>query len=529
LGKEVRDNIFNIAKAAAENGADAQTLNKITNSLDAATAIQNAGGFLNKNQKDEYMSVSKDSFIFNKTTGQYILNPVANNSLASGSDKLTMVAQLGRMIFGSKISDSERNFMTNIIDTKIQENPNISNSDLRFELMKQLTGFDVQNNKDIAGGLMDAILQSSGQNGIASFDMVGLSQLLNDNNIAGAITKVENYALNEQRKLDPQSYFGETAASITVNFANELAKKINNLGGIGNFKGTIEKWLGKFKGTNQQSIASDITNMMADWRRRYAGTAVTETELAFLTDAIPSIADRTEQMAVKLQSLQNAALLQYNNTRQNINLPVLNLDNLLDKSKRASLYKISNDTTNDTSAITGGNFITPEYKSWLGKQENSRGMSLNPNDKQNLFQYYKEQNPNIDDDVIRQSINDIMGFNQVGGDTKKAAMRTDRHNNPTAFTTDIAKQAGLKENIDYKTGDSFAGGKTALLLGNPIDTTIKVIDKIGFYTSGGKQRWTHTAMPQSQWKKLSYTQKKDVIQKMYQLEGNGGALNQYFT
>lgn len=107
-------------------------------------------------------------------------------------------------------------------------------------------------------------------------------------------------------------------------------------------------------------------------------------------------------------------------------------------------------------------------------------------------------------------------------------MRTDRHNNPTAFTTSVAKLAGLRPGVDYVAGDSFKGGVTARLLGNPVDTTIRVIDKIGFYTSSGKQRWNHTAMSKSQWNKLSYNQKKQVINKMYKSEG-GSQLRQYFA
>jgi len=125
---------------------------------------------------------------------------------------------------------------------------------------------------------------------------------------------------------------------------------------------------------------------------------------------------------------------------------------------------------------------------------------------------------------------DSFDFSQVGGDTK-TAMRTDRHNNPTAFTTDIARLAGLKEGVDYSKGDPFSGGKynTARLLKNPVDTTISVIDKIGFYTGAGKQRWTHTAISKDQWDNMSYNQKKKIVQDMYQKEGNQGQLNNYFT
>jgi len=110
--------------------------------------------------------------------------------------------------------------------------------------------------------------------------------------------------------------------------------------------------------------------------------------------------------------------------------------------------------------------------------------------------------------------------------------RTDRHNNPTAFTTQIAEQAGLKEGIDYEVGDTFPNNpnfKTARLLGDPVETTIKVIDNIGFFTQGGQPRWTHTQMTPEQWNSLSYEQKRDIIKDMYQKEGNAGKLANFFN
>lgn len=106
-----------------------------------------------------------------------------------------------------------------------------------------------------------------------------------------------------------------------------------------------------------------------------------------------------------------------------------------------------------------------------------------------------------------------------------SGMRTDRHNNPTAFTTDIAKQAGLVEGVDYVLGDPFPGDskmKTAKLLGDAVDKTIRVIDNIGFYTQKGTQRWSHTAMPQEQWNAMTRDQKANVIAQMYQNEGGNG-------
>lgn len=111
-------------------------------------------------------------------------------------------------------------------------------------------------------------------------------------------------------------------------------------------------------------------------------------------------------------------------------------------------------------------------------------------------------------------------------------MRTDRHNNPTAFTTDIAKQGGLVEGVDYEVGDAFPNNPnqtTARLIGDPVAQTIKVIDKIGFYTRSGNQRWTHTAIDKNDWNNLSPEQKKQVVQDMYGKEGNKGQLNNFFA
>lgn len=107
-------------------------------------------------------------------------------------------------------------------------------------------------------------------------------------------------------------------------------------------------------------------------------------------------------------------------------------------------------------------------------------------------------------------------------------MRTDDHNNPTAFTTDIAVRAGLDLGVDYTRGSPFAAGETTLftarLLGDPIAITIRVIDAIGFYTKSGHQRWVYIAMPRFIWDALNFEQKRDVIGFMYRHEGGNALL-----
>ncbi len=110
-------------------------------------------------------------------------------------------------------------------------------------------------------------------------------------------------------------------------------------------------------------------------------------------------------------------------------------------------------------------------------------------------------------------------------------MVTDENNNPAAFTTDIAHQAGLLLGKEYELGTSFISSgmtyHTAKLLGDPIQTTILVLDKIGFYTGRGGQRWDYIGLPKFIWESLSPDQKRDVIGFMYKYEG-GTAMRSLF-
>jgi len=107
--------------------------------------------------------------------------------------------------------------------------------------------------------------------------------------------------------------------------------------------------------------------------------------------------------------------------------------------------------------------------------------------------------------------------------TAPTLYRTDENRNPTAFTTDVAAEAGLKLGTDYEQGSAFVVGTqtfhTARLLGLPVALTIQVIDAIGFYTNRGLLRWIYIAIPAFLWAELSPDQKRDVIGFMYENEG----------
>lgn len=117
--------------------------------------------------------------------------------------------------------------------------------------------------------------------------------------------------------------------------------------------------------------------------------------------------------------------------------------------------------------------------------------------------------------------------------TSSTWMRTDRHNNPTAMTTDVAKSLGLVEWVDYTKWDSFGWWKffTARLIGDPIETTIKWLDNAAkspnisaFYTQGWAQRWTHTAYTDEQWNAMSHEEKRNAVIDMYKNEWGNWSL-----
>ncbi|MCK4997738.1 hypothetical protein KAS08_05535 [Candidatus Pacearchaeota archaeon] len=126
------------------------------------------------------------------------------------------------------------------------------------------------------------------------------------------------------------------------------------------------------------------------------------------------------------------------------------------------------------------------------------------------------------------SVEDLIEERDFNWDTNHN-MRTDRHNNPTAFIVELSEQANLELGVEYEQGDSFSGigGETyytARLIGDSIGMTIKVIDRVGFYTRSGQQRWTHTAMNKSDWDSLDDCKKANVIEVMYYREGGDGSI-----
>lgn len=146
-----------------------------------------------------------------------------------------------------------------------------------------------------------------------------------------------------------------------------------------------------------------------------------------------------------------------------------------------------------------------------------------------LIVFWYDENGNIVANVQNVLWDNPYYNNSIYSGNGTGNMRTERNNNPTAMTTDVAKSLWMVEGVDYIQGDSFTteDGKvlyTAQLIGDPIETTIKAFDNaaanwIGiFYTAKWWQRWKHTAMSNDQWLAMNDEQKRQTILNMLQRE-----------
>ena len=124
-----------------------------------------------------------------------------------------------------------------------------------------------------------------------------------------------------------------------------------------------------------------------------------------------------------------------------------------------------------------------------------------------------------------------------------AKMRTERNNNPTAMSTDVAKMLWGVLGVDYEIWDSWTSADwrvyyTAKLIGDPIETTIRLIDRWiangidPFYRANWQGRWSYISkigITKAKWQQMSPAEKAEIIKKMLQYEGGSMENMLYYT
>lgn len=254
----------------------------------------------------------------------------------TGLSRDSLILRLGKQVYGTLISDKEREFLSTMIDKGLKQG--ITEN----ELVDTVLGFNiVTGNKQLANNLKQVLLQAPSEKGLAGFDMVGLSRLLNEGKDAEAIRKVELAVLEQARKSDPDGFVGESTVKSQVTKANDLQSFIEGLNKnpIGVVEGSFTKWIKKnFRGENEQSILSKTTSLVAEMRNALSGTAVTESEKAFLAPLIPELNDTPDNFMKKLDALKEKGLFELNSFRTTFGMPELDEKSLLNMDERINKY-----------------------------------------------------------------------------------------------------------------------------------------------------------------------------------------------
>jgi len=279
----------------------------------------------------------------------------------SSKDVDVLTAQLGKVIYGTRIANEESARIERIIKATLKEQPDANTGEIRESIMRGLFGYEPTQNQELGDSLISTVMQSIP---LADFDMFGLSRLLSDNKPVEAIKKVENALMAEVKKIDPDGFIGEPTVKTAVDRAVKLRNLISGAdktkvfkdveNPIGVVKGTMQEWMGRLRSAEAQKIKSQVVSQVAEMRNRLSGTAVTESEERFLEPLIPKISDTPANFMIKLNQLAENPLVELNNLRETIGLPQLDENSLTDNNLRLDLYRGEQTQETETQTFTIG-------------------------------------------------------------------------------------------------------------------------------------------------------------------------------
>jgi len=206
-----------------------------------------------------------------------------------------------------------------------------------YQIADTLMGYKITNPTAISDNLRKYL--SIGD--FTNSQIMDVARLLNAGDNTKAVTKIEQQIMESAKKADPDSYMGEATARLAVSRAKALQNTVEALGTespVGVVKGTMESWMGRFRGKDAQNVKTQITNLVAEMRNRLSGTAVTKSEEAFLESIIPKLGDSPDNFMIKLNNLRTQPLMQLNEVRATYELPQLTEQTLINKDSRVALY-----------------------------------------------------------------------------------------------------------------------------------------------------------------------------------------------
>ena len=188
------------------------------------------------------------------------------------------------------------------------------------------------------------------------------ARLINAGNKVGAVTKLENLLLDDEAKK------AEYGAVYGYNKGEEAISSINKqLSKLGIVEGNWNKLKKKFKKDKDfQSLSTQLTMLISEWKQRMTGVATTESELNFINDIIPKVTDNPWNAIQKIRDFQKMNLDLVNSRRSVNSLPSLDYKTLTDKNSRVKLYEGDLNTNYDWSLLSRS-----ENKDFVMKAKNT--------------------------------------------------------------------------------------------------------------------------------------------------------------
>ena len=314
-----------------------------------------------------------------------------------------LFAKLATILNKGTLSDADRA----IIEERIAQFRGAGMSEQ--QIMSALAGFPTDVNTPYNEAFIDLVAVNTETNEQQQVLMAKVGQLLSSGNVEGAMKAVENAALTQAKKLEPDNYLGNATATTylkNIERIRELLKThvtpgntINEFGWrgfqgrnldkgapVGPLSGTFQNLLGRIKGKDATAVKAELTNLYSEFRKESAGTATTESELRFLDSLFADIKDTKGNFMEKLATFERQLVQRYNSARSTVNLPELNASQVINPSERLPLYA----------------------KDGMGQDD-----FWNP-DSSGSYQIYDPEQGYVLPDTPQS-------FNSVGGDTKTAS------------------------------------------------------------------------------------------------------------
>lgn len=104
-------------------------------------------------------------------------------------------------------------------------------------------------------------------------------------------------------------------------------------------------WTTRYGSDKTQGIKSDLVHLFAGIRNQISGANVTAEEKKYLEPMIPDLNDKYENVQAKLRSMKQNILQDLNGVRQDLNLPALDENTLVNTNQRVKLYLPVNKST----------------------------------------------------------------------------------------------------------------------------------------------------------------------------------------